>query len=198
MLEPHIRNSTDATISQRGWVFLTQSLAFLIFTLCAGQISKCVPYYTILSIAGNLGQILGFSLIGPLPILPLEPSLDLIWVTVTITAFGLSHMTVSTFGRAEAAAARLFENQEASHHFIISSLFTSSLYLGQFLGSTFGGIVVDAIGFRNALYPVVGILTLMLAADTLELVYFMNNKIKNNRRSKQTQTAKNVEPANRP
>ena len=82
--------------------------------------SDRLQYTTLVSVAGNLLIALSFMFLGPLPFLPLEPSVTLILVFMGVTSVGNAHIMVSTFARAQAAAIRMGFTKDIQTYLLIS------------------------------------------------------------------------------
>ena len=88
---------------------------------------------------------------------------------------------VSTFGRAQGAATRQGFSQDIDTYLLISGMWQSSFYFGNFLGPTIAGFLVDAYGFRKASIVFFSMFIAVLFVDLGELGY--NVKKKQNKRS---------------
>ncbi len=84
------------------------------------QICERIPYVTIVSLAGNVILAIVLSLIGPLPFIPLEPSVKLIQVLMGLVGLGFACVMVSTFGRAQTAPIRLGYQKDLATYMLIS------------------------------------------------------------------------------
>ena len=61
-----------------------------------------------------------FMLIGPIPFLPLSPSVDLTWGAASIIGLGYGMVIVSTFGRSQRAAIKMGYSNDIDTYLIIS------------------------------------------------------------------------------
>ena len=59
-------------------------------------------------------------------------------------------------------------------------MWTASFYLGNFIGPTVSGFLVDAYGFAWTSGVFFGIYGLILIIDTCDLLYTLNNTVFNN------------------
>ena len=107
---------------------------------------------TAVSLAGNLSLAVVLTLIGPLPFIPLEPSVPLVRGLMCLVGVGFALVMVSTFSRAQTAPIRLGYQRDLSTYLLMSGLWSGTLYLGGFLGPTVAGVLVDAYGFRRPQY----------------------------------------------
>ena len=81
------------------------------------QITDRVAYPTILSIFGNVGLVLAFTFIGPLPFISIETSVPLATGCTALVGFSYALVMVSTFTRAQGSAVRngFAKDTETSH-----------------------------------------------------------------------------------
>ena len=101
------------------------------------QICDKIRYLTIVSIMGNIFMVTAFILIGPLPFIPLEPSVSLIQGVMALFGLGYGMVMVSTFGRSQRAAIRKGYNDDMDTYLIIS---------GNYLLSTFTWHYINSVG----------------------------------------------------
>ncbi len=73
------------------------------------------------STIGNLMLALGFTIVGPLPFIPLLPTTDLIYGSSAILGMGTAMVMVSTFGVSQTAAIRAGFNDDLGTYMLISS-----------------------------------------------------------------------------
>ena len=101
------------------------------------QVCDKIRYLTIVSIIGNIFMATAFILIGPVPFIPLEPSVPLIQGVMAMFGLGYGMVMVSTFGRSQRAAIRKGYNDDMDTYLIIS---------GYNLLSTFTWHCINSVG----------------------------------------------------
>ena len=84
------------------------------------QLCDKIRYPTMISLIGNCFMATAFLLIGPVPFLPIEPTVPLIQGSVAICGFGYGLVLVSTFGRSQRSAIRNGFNDDMDTYLIIS------------------------------------------------------------------------------
>ena len=92
------------------------------------QVCDKIRYLTIVSIIGNIFMATAFILIGPVPFIPLEPSVPLIQGVMAMFGLGYGMVMVSTFGRSQRAAIRKGYNDDMDTYLIISGYNLLSIF----------------------------------------------------------------------
>lgn len=128
-----------------------------------------------MSLAGNLSLAVVLTLIGPLPFIPLEPSVPLVRGLMCLVGVGFALVMVSTFSRAQTAPIRLGYQRDLSTYLLMSGLWSGTLYLGGFLGPTVAGVLVDAYGFRTATILYWALYLLATVVDVGDLAHNVKN-----------------------
>ena len=128
-----------------------------------------------MSLAGNLSLAVVLTLIGPLPFIPLEPSVPLVRGLMCLVGVGFALVMVSTFSRAQTAPIRLGYQRDLSTYLLMSGLWSGTLYLGGFLGPTVAGVLVDAYGFRTATILYWALYLLATVLDVGDLAHNVKN-----------------------
>ena len=140
----------------------------MISNVVCGFIGDKISNPTLLSIAGNVGNMLTFLIIGPLPFLSVEPNIILSIIGLAIFGFSEGLIYVSAFSRAEKAAARNGFDENTRTYQLISGLWIAFDLLGNFLGPALGSIVVEMIGFRYTTLIFWILYLIMLIVDIIE------------------------------
>lgn len=125
---------------------------------------------------GNTIMVVTFVLIGPLPFVPLEPTVGLMRGIMVLSAFGYANVMVSTFARGHGAAMRNGFEKDIDTYLLISSMWSSSFYFGNFLGPTVAGIMVDRYGFRTSTLLYWSFYIAVAVVDVFELAYNVKKK----------------------
>ena len=132
-------------------MFVLDSVAYTVISPFVGFFSdRPGLYFTLLAI-GNFGLLSAYSLLGPLPFLPI-PSNALWHVIVAIAVIGLffpfafmptySAMISTSVKRGIPKDMRLFG--------LVSGTFAACYSLGSFIGPLLGGYLTDSLGFSLA------------------------------------------------
>ena len=128
------------------------------------------------SILGNVILATAFIFLGPLPPINITPTWGSISTATAFVAMGYGAVMVSTFGRAQGAALRMGYAQDLETYLLISGMWSTSFYLGNFLGPTIAGFLVDAYGFRTASIFFFCFFVVIVCIDILELGYNVKMK----------------------
>ena len=171
MMGLHLQ-SMGATINIVSIGFFVLGGCYMISTVVSGLIADKVSTPTLFSIAGNVGQVLAFLLIGPLPFFPIEPNVPLSFIGLALFGFSMGLMYVSSFTRAEKSATDNGFPDNTKTYQLISGLWVASDLSGNFLGPSIGGIVVETLGFRMTTLLFWIPYLFMLSADIIELCNF--------------------------
>ena len=78
-------------------------------------------------------------------------------------------LQVSTFARAHQAALKKGYQDDLNTYIIISGMWTTSFYLGNFVGPTTAGFLVESLGFRVTTMAFFAIYLAMAVVDAVDL-----------------------------
>ena len=96
------------------------------------------------------------------------------WISITIAtclgSIGYAAVMVSTYGRTQKAAELQNFTQDIDTFIMVSGAWLSSFFLGNFVGSTLTGFLVDAYGFSKATILVFTLVIVALTLDVMELI----------------------------
>ena len=148
-----------------------------------------------MSLIGNILMAITYLFIGPVPFLNIQPSVELIYVMISFGGAAYSIVIVSTLARSQGAAKRIGYTDDVPTYQLISGqlnyremftfvyfcqnfyylgLWSSSTYLGIFVGPTVGGFLVENIGFAQASVCFMSLLAFSTLADMAELTYMIS------------------------
>ena len=96
----------------------------------------------------KVGKTGNSTMIQFLPLQILAPSYELTIVGLILLGIGTAALLVASFSGAQKAAMAANPSSEEDIHAVISGIWTSAFALGNFIGPTFGGLLVDAYGFE--------------------------------------------------
>ena len=147
MLEPYMINEVYGTHIDVGITFMIYALTYIIGSLIAGQLCKTSGYAMMASVIGNGMMGIAFTFFGPVPFIPINPKPWLIQVAIAVTGVAYSFVMVSTFVRARLEVIKEGYRDSIETNLLISSMWSASFYLGNFLGPTIGGLLVDYFDF---------------------------------------------------
>merc|ERR1719391_427722 len=91
---------------------------------------------------------------------------------MTFNAFGNGLMLISSFARSKAALARQGYRKDFQMYLLVSSVWTGISHLGNFLGSTLGGFMVENSGFPKSTEVYIFLCLITFVLDFVELIYY--------------------------
>ena len=170
MLGLHLK-SIGATMDIISAAFFISGGGYMLSTFASGFTTDTSTYPKILSILGNIGLVIAFTSIGPLPFIPRENGIPIILISFAIIGFCTGLVCVSSFTRAQRSAIVNGFPQDTKTYHIISGLWVSFDFMGAFLGPSIGGIAVEWWRFRTATMIYWTLHLIMLVADIIDLKY---------------------------
>ena len=169
MLEPHLKQ-TGASTSDVGISFLIYGGCYMLGMILAGLVDKiCRPIWC--SLFGNILFLVTFVLIGPLPILAMEPFKTLIQEMMSLAGFAYSFMMVSSFSRAQNYVICIGFADDIQTYVLISGVWASAFSLGNFVGPTIAGILVEMKGFQVTTYYFCILYAIMIMLDIIDTIH---------------------------
>lgn len=169
-LEPHLRQFFLSPMVL-GLMFVINGGTYALTAPCWGWLcdKKLLP--KLATLMGCILLVVGFSLIGPAPYIPIESTL---WVTVLglmIHGLGIAACLVASFTDAlRTAISHGFQNNLETYG-LISGLWTSTFALGAFIGPSVAGVLYDTWGFNKGSVFIVALST-VLGAIVLAFIVF--------------------------
>lgn len=150
-LEPHLRQFGLSVMSV-GSVFIITGTIYALTTPLWGKL--CKHYNTrVLCLLGSLLCLIGFTLIGPLPLIQLNSSLELVISALLLIGLGTGVKLVAALvGSFRYSIDVLGMPDNKSTFGICSSIYHTSTSIGAFFGPSLGGLLVDRLSYRNSCY----------------------------------------------
>ena len=148
MLGPHLK-SNKASTSDIGISFFILGGSHFIGCLIFGHLIDQFGKPLLFSIVGNLLFCTVFVFVGPIPFIRFAKTTKITKGMMVLAGLSYSLLGLSSFKRAQQNVLKLgFENR-TSTHFMISGIWLSAFSLGNFIGPTIAGVLVDKYGFRD-------------------------------------------------
>jgi len=161
--------SMGASLNVVSIAFSISSATYMISTVLVGYMGDKISNPTLLSLTGYIGLIFTLLIIGPLPFIPVEPSTTMTLIALGLYGFFDCFIFVSSFTRAKMSATQNGLEENTRTYQLISGLWMTFNSMGNFLGPSVGGIVVELLGFRNAIMILWFPFILMLIFNIIEL-----------------------------
>ena len=119
-------------------------------------------------------------ILGPLPFLPIGPSLHFIWGSVAFAGIGYGGILVSTFSRAYKRSIALGYCDSVATYLVLTGYWNGSMHLGNFVGPTVSGFLVEYFGFASATLFTFVAFSVMLIIDIVQFI----SSVKTSKKSK--------------
>ena len=152
-LEEHLAKF-DLSVTQIGATFLTMSSPLMVATLIFGWLILSIPP-VVLTLTGYIAVIGALMLVGPPAYLPISPSYLRTEVGLVVLGIGTAAICTSNFARVQRA------NEDSAHSATLCGLWTAAYALGNFLGPSFGGVMVAQFSFHHTT-PVLQVLAALM------------------------------------
>eukprot|EP00095_Tigriopus_kingsejongensis_P010457 snap_masked-scaffold1863_size26100-processed-gene-0.1 protein:Tk10457 transcript:snap_masked-scaffold1863_size26100-processed-gene-0.1-mRNA-1 annotation:"chromaffin granule amine" len=169
LIQPHLIDA-GASQTQVAYFFLIIGALYMVTTPCIGYACDRMTYPIIISIIGNALMAVVFVFVGPLPVLSFGTSLELLYGMAALIGFSYTFTMVSTFSRAHSEAMRQGYEDDLQSYIILSGLWSTSFYFGNFIGPTLGGFLVEYFSFAGATYIYLGLYIFMFFVDGIEFL----------------------------
>ena len=145
LLELHLE-TFDLSVTQIGLCFLGYALAYTLFTILAGLVTDVHLAPWTVNAGGLVVTAAGYYILGPQPFFPLSSSITITMVSLVLQGVGNAGILVSSYSCTLAAALAMPQYEDdVSTYSLISSLWTASYALGNFLGPTLAGVLYDQV-----------------------------------------------------
>jgi len=154
-LEPHLRQF-ELSPSQMGAMFVVNGGVYAFSAPIWGYMcDKRLPPI-IVTLLGSVCIAVAFLFIGPVPFIPVPTSLGLCIGMLFIHGLGFAAQLVAAFSSAHSEALIAGFPDNVHTYALVSGLWTATFALGAFIGPSFGGVLMDVVGFGYATLFVFG------------------------------------------
>jgi len=156
----------ELSVTSVGFCFLGYAIAYTLFTILAGVLtdSKVKPWT--MNVFGLFTSVVAFYLLAPEPYFPVKPHLATTIASLLLQGIGSATILVSSYSCALNAALAMPQfGDNVSTYSLVSSLWTASYALGNFIGPTSAGLLYDQVGFQWGCVAMQGLMVFMLVAS---------------------------------
>lgn len=171
-LEPHLRDfGLDSEIV--GLLFLLMSAFYVISSPIWGWIADRLPDNRILLIPGFFISAIGMLILGPSTLLGFPDGYNELWLNiVALIVLGLfaSAALIPTFDSFIIIAEKLGFEDDMHTYSMVAGLWGSMYALGDFVGPTVGGFLLDLVGFQWTCTYVAGACAFMVVSLSLNWI----------------------------
>ncbi|KAI1294874.1 MFS-type transporter SLC18B1 [Halotydeus destructor] len=145
-LEPHLAELSlaDSTIS---YIFSGFTVSYTVSSIVIGHFADKLTNTRKLMVIGNVISALCYLALGPSPWTNINNSLLSNVLSVTILGVSLGMSTVPSFGILLQSLTSIGYQDNLSTTGLVSAFWLTVYTLGEFLGTSFGGYLVDTFGF---------------------------------------------------
>jgi len=167
MLEPHLKYAGAGTVAV-GVSFLVFGCCYMLGNVLFGGAIDKFGQPILFSLFGNGLFLLVFMFIGPLPSFKIEPYVSLIQGMMALAGFAYSCMVVSSFSRAQRRVLDMGFADDINTYVMISGIWLSAFSLGNFVGPTIAGILVQTQNFQTTTLIFFCLYVVMVIIDSVE------------------------------
>ena len=165
-LEAHLSITLQVAPTTVSLVYMCPGLVYTTLTSLIGLLlDRGLPHLLLLLI-GTISNLSAYLLLGPSPFLPLDPSLAATVVALLLQGLGISITTITCLNL---MTVRTKANTESAEG-IVTSLWVTCELLGNYLGSTFGGMADETWGFRGGTICIFAIESAIMAILIIAIV----------------------------
>ncbi|CAG7829141.1 unnamed protein product [Allacma fusca] len=175
-LEPHVRASFSLTPMYTGLIFIIEGGMYALSAPIWGLFCDKTSQPKLITLVGSVLCFAGFTLIGPAPFMPFE---SILWVTcigLAVFGLGVGASLVSGFIQSLQDALSKGFQDNISTYGLVSGLWSSSFAMGNFIGPTVGGVLLDTVGFR---YGSIYILATQCIVVSLVIIFLCVSRKRN-------------------
>jgi MFS family permease len=169
-LEPHLRPFNLKSMVM-GLIFVINGAVYALLAPFWGWLVDKWRRAKYVTLTGCLLIVLAFFIIGPVPIIPMDPTLPLVTAGLFIHGLGMGAVLVSSFGDALSTAIANGMGDNLQTYGLISGLWTASFAFGAFLGPSISGALYDTVGFRAATIFIIVLHVVMSAVLVIYLIF---------------------------
>ncbi|KAI1294869.1 MFS-type transporter SLC18B1 [Halotydeus destructor] len=145
-LEPHLR-SLSVSSQTVSFIFSAFTVSYTISTLVIGKLADRYLDSKILVIAGSLGCCVSYLCLGPAPYTMITNTIQSNLVAMIMLGAFLALTLVPSFGLLLHALTNIGYADNSATYCLVSTMWLSMYTVGEFLGTSSSGILVDNFGF---------------------------------------------------
>ena len=171
-LEKHLSTTLQVSPTTVSLAYMCPGLVYTMLTPINGILLDRGLSKLLLLLIGTSSNIAAYLLLGPAPFLPLQPSLAATVAGLLLQGLGISITTITCLNLMMVTTGANSESGEG----IVTSLWVTCELLGNYLGSTLGGIADETWGFRGGttsmlVLEVVILVVLLITATKLHICH---------------------------
>jgi len=180
MLEPHLK-SVGASTLDVGVTFLIFGLSYMIGNMLFGSAIDKFGRPLLFSLFGNCMFLLTFVFVGPLDFVPVATSKELVRGMMALAGVAYASLVVSSFSRAQKKVLEMGFEDGINTSTMISGIWLSAFSLGNFVGPTIAGALVQTEGFKRTTLMFFALYAIMIFIDIVDIVLTRMKQKRRNR-----------------
>jgi len=180
MLEPHLK-AVGATTIDVGVTFLIFGLCYMIGNMFFGTAIDKVGRPVLFSLLGNTLFLITFIFVGPLDFVPIATTKELVRGMMALAGVAYAALVVSSFSRAQCKVLEMGFDDGINTSTMISGIWLSAFSLGNFVGPTIAGALVQTEGFKRTTLMFFALYAIMMLVDIVDIIL---TKLKQKRRNR--------------
>ena len=125
------------------------AVSYTSVTIMSGYLADKLVHPVTITILGLLILLLSFTLIGPVPYLPIQPHQELTVFSLVLQGAGAGAVVVSSYSSCLLATLTMQGySPSVSTYSVVSGLWTSAFSLGNFVGPTAAGFIYEQVDIK--------------------------------------------------
>ncbi|XP_054159756.1 MFS-type transporter SLC18B1-like [Oppia nitens] len=177
-LELHLEDIANLSPSMVGLVFLISGVSLVTFNHIFEHLAHKIKQKYVISLIGCLSALICLTIIGPIPMIEIEPQLYLVIISQIFLGLGISALLVGAFEQGTKENRNNVFVESSSTTAILSSLFTTWEALGDAFGPVIGGTLMESFDYSWSSFPFFALQLILITIITLFYLWrkFTNKK----------------------
>ncbi|CAG2173619.1 unnamed protein product [Oppiella nova] len=175
-LELHLEDITELSASMVGLIFLISGVSLVAFNHIWEHLAHKINNKFTISLIGCLSALICLTIIGPIPMIEIEPQLYLVIISQVLLGLGISALLVGTFAQGTRETVRGGFIECSSTTAVLSSLFTTFEALGDAFGPVVGGTLMESFDYSWSSFPFFAFQLFLMGAIIIYCLWREYNK----------------------
>ena len=149
LLVLYLQTTFSLSVTNISLCFLSMAVSYTSVTIMSGYLADKLVHPVTITILGLLILLLSFTLIGPVPYLPIQPHQELTVFSLVLQGAGAGAVVVSSYSSCLLATLTIQGySPSVSTYSVVSGLWTSAFSLGNFVGPTAAGFIYEQVDIK--------------------------------------------------
>ena len=150
LLVLYLQTTFSLSVTNISLCFLSMAVSYTSVTIMSGYLADKLVHPVTITILGLLILLLSFTLIGPVPYLPIQPHQELTVFSLVLQGAGAGAVVVSSYSSCLLATLTIQGySPSVSTYSVVSGLWTSAFALGNFVGPTVAGFIYEQVEIKR-------------------------------------------------